>query len=200
MRLLNCHTFKLYEFYANPPKYAILSHTWGLDEVLLQDINKGTATGKAGYKKIEGCCAQAAEDGLDYVWVDTCCIDKTNSAELQEAINSMFAWYKLSEICYAYLSDFSKTRNKSEFGRNLQASRWFTRGWTLQELIAPSNLVFYDCHWQSIGSKRQLMSSISQITRVNKKVLDGEDFTSTSIAQRMAWVSARETTRSEDMA
>lgn len=202
MRLLNCHTFELHEFYSNPPKYSILSHTWGPDEVLLQDINNGTAPGKAGYKKIKGCCAQALEDGLDYVWIDTCCIDKTNSAELQEAINSMFAWYKGSEICYAYLSDVSnsKTRDKSDFGRNLRASRWFTRGWTLQELIAPSDLVFYDCHWQPIGRKRHLMSSISQITRVNEEVLAGEDFTRTSIAQRMSWASARETTRSEDMA
>lgn len=108
MRLINVNTFELHEFYGNDiPKYGILSHTWGEDEVSLQDLQagKGLDKNKAGYRKIVLACKQAKKDEMDWAWVDTCCIDKTSSAELSEAINSMYRWYKESGACYAYLSD-----------------------------------------------------------------------------------------------
>jgi hypothetical protein len=93
------------------PPYAILSHTWGDDdqEVTFQDMTEGTGRHKDGYCKIEFCGAQAAVDGLDHFWVDTCCIDKANNTELQEAIDSMFRWYQNSAKCYVYLPDVLRT-------------------------------------------------------------------------------------------
>lgn len=121
------------------PKYAILSHRWGTDEPILQDVERGT-TAKEGFKKVQQSCDMAKRDGIDYIWIDTCCIDKTSSAELSEAINSMYLWYFKAYRCYAYLSDVPSKR----FGE----SEWFTRGWTLQELVAPAYLV---CSLMRIG-------------------------------------------------
>jgi hypothetical protein len=108
MRLLASRTLQFEVFYGDAPPYAILSHTWGSegDEATFPDLRDASETEKLGYIKIKACCARAVEDGLEYVWIDTRCIDKTNSVELQEAINSMFSWYKRSAICYAYLSDY----------------------------------------------------------------------------------------------
>jgi hypothetical protein len=110
--------------------YAILSHTGEVDnqELTFQEMSTGTGRSKAGYKKIQFCGHQAKKDGLKYFWVDSCCIDKTSSAELSEAINSMFRWYHNAHRCYAYLSDVS---NNVDRDSALRQSRWFTRGWTL---------------------------------------------------------------------
>jgi hypothetical protein len=206
MRLLNITTsgtFRLKEFFDTIPPYAILSHRWEEEEVTLEDLTKSKATGKKGYKKIELCCAQAAKDGFEYVWVDTCCIDKSSSHELQEAVNSMFSWYMKSDICYAYLSDcFTAAGSPRTMDRQLRESKWFTRGWTLQELIAPSKMVFYDRDWGRIGSKTDpdLKATISSITRVSLEILDGQSLQCSSVAQRMSWASDRKTTRPEDIA
>lgn len=149
MRLLNTATSKLEEFSGSDiPKYAILSHRWGAKEVTFQDIQNSknlqdyiqTMANFEGWFKIRGSCEQAVVDGYQWMWVDSCCIDKTSSAELSEAINSMFNWYRDSEVCYAYLSDVISIR---EEGLGFGASKWFTRGWTLQELLAPKKLVFF---------------------------------------------------------
>jgi hypothetical protein len=107
MKLLNAHTLQIREYFDKIPEYAILSHTWGPDEVSFHDIQSGIAESKAGYKKIRYTCQQALKDQITHVWVDTCCIDKTSSSELSESINSMFGWYKRASVCYAYLSDIS---------------------------------------------------------------------------------------------
>jgi hypothetical protein len=134
------------------PWYAILSHTWGADteEVTFKDLIDGTGIDKAGYNKIRFCGEQARRDGLQYFWVDTCCIDKSNSTKLAEAINSMFRWYQNAAKCYVYLSDVSSpafdTNDESSqlpCESALQKSRWFTRGWTLQELLAPGLVEFF---------------------------------------------------------
>src|SRR6266536_688246 len=144
MWLLNVSSLKLCDFMgkANSPPYAILSHTWGAEEVSFKDMqpeNRATAERKKGFVKIQGCCNQAQLDGYDWVWVDSCCIDKSSSAELSEAINSMFKWYHDAGICYAYLGDVPRGGFDPE-PKNLEdafsKSRWFTRGWTLQELLA----------------------------------------------------------------
>ncbi|RYC54116.1 hypothetical protein CHU98_g12092 [Xylaria longipes] len=108
MRLINTGSLDLEEFFGSAiPKYAILSHTWENDEVALEDWhNRSSAVKKTGYKKILSACYQARRDNLEYLWVDTNCIDKKSSAELTEAINSMFAWYQNSQRCYVYLADF----------------------------------------------------------------------------------------------
>lgn len=175
--------------------YAVLSHTWGEGEVLFEHVMNGTAASRAAYPKVVHACQQALDDGYEYVWIDTCCIEKTSSADLSEAINSMFAWYKDAAVCYAYLSDFGGG------ARAFESARWFTRGWTLQELIAPSKVVFYGAGWVEIGTKYTLRSVISQITRVGEDILAGErSIETTSIANRMGWASERVTSRTEDIA
>jgi hypothetical protein len=181
---------------SNVPRYAILSHTWGPDseEVTLKDLIEGTARSKKGYRKLAFCGKQAAQDGLQYFWADTCCIDKTSSAELSEAINSMYHWYQEAEVCYAYLAD---APSRSEF----RDSRWFTRGWTLQELIAPSVVVFLDENWRQLGTKANLRQVVSDRTSIPVNILSGDDdLESFSVAQKMAWAARRETSRIEDRA
>jgi Heterokaryon incompatibility protein (HET) len=201
MRLLDSKTLELKEFPENEiPKYAILSHTWGEHEISFYDMKQGSADAKAGYTKIEFSRAQAVADGLDYFWVDTCCIDKSSSAELSEAINSMYRWYQNAQICYAYLADVTADEEPQAAESAFAKSRWFTRGWTLQELIAPSNLVFYSTDWRKIATKSELRGMISQITGIEVAVLEGTDPDCFSIAQRMSWASKRSTTRIEDIA
>jgi hypothetical protein len=204
MRLLNARTKQFEEFYDKVPRYAILSHTWGPDELTFKHMEQ---KGYVPSKKIDGCCKEALKDGLKFVWVDTCCIDKSSSAELSEAINSMWEWYRQSKVCYAYLSDVPPDTVGKETYSNLSQSRWFTRGWTLQELIAPEVVEFYDEAWNLIGRKsrdyhdRKFMKRLSQITGINDKVLEEpSSFRGYSVAQRMSWASNRTTTRLEDCA
>lgn len=204
MRLLHLDTngdLSLGEYVGSDiPPYAILSHTWGAlhEEVTFKDLIEGTGKDKKGYCKITFCGNQAAKDNLEYFWVDTCCIDKSSSAELSEAINSMFNWYKKSRLCYVYLEDVNND------GEDLASSRWFTRGWTLQELLAPAQVVFYSNDWKSLGNKPTLAPAISQITGIDPNALQGSNtldyIQNTSIAKRMSWASKRKTTREEDIA
>ncbi|KAF5863659.1 hypothetical protein ETB97_009592 [Aspergillus alliaceus] len=208
MRLLNARTFQLVEFVGNPPPYAILSHTWSTQEVSFQAILSGGAYYMRGFWKIHGCCEKALEDNLEYVWVDTCCIDKSSPAELSEAINSMFEWYKNAHVCYVYLEDvdveFPYSRNEGPnywtYTPDGSPSRWYTRGWTLQELLAPSNVVFYNTRWDRIGTKRQLLREISDITKIDEMNLIEFGIRPTSVGQKMSWAANRTTTRPEDMA
>ncbi|KAG7286277.1 hypothetical protein NEMBOFW57_008585 [Staphylotrichum longicolle] len=188
------------------PPYAILSHTWDVDEpeVTLQQLLTSPAPAlyaKAGFRKITQACAlAAARDSLAYAWVDTCCIDKTSSAELSEAINSMYAWYRGAAVCYVFLADL-KPGTAEDLERDLGRCRWFTRGWTLQELIAPREVVFFDKTWACRGSKGELAPLLTRITGIPERVLRLEAELGTfSVAQRMSWAARRETTRVEDTA
>ena len=203
MRLINTHTLQMEEFFdVGRPKYAILSHRWRDGEVLLQDMQDiARASIKAGFAKIQRTCEQAIADGFDYVWVDTCCIDKTSSVELGEAINSMFRWYRDSSICYAYLWDVTDNTIDNDHENNqVQSSDWFSRGWTLQELIAPSRLSFYGQNWQYLGSKDSICELLAQATGIDEDTLKGASLRNSSIAQKMFWASKRQTTRIEDTA
>jgi hypothetical protein len=189
------------------PPYAILSHTWGADaeEVTFADIENGDGKAKQGYKKIRFCGQQARQDGLQYCWVDTCCIDKTDKAEFSHAIRSMFRWYQNASRCYVYLSDVSIRREKvdnapSEFTWEpaFRSSRWFTRGWTLQELLAPSTVEFFSQEWDKLGNKVLLKSLISKITSISHKALDGAPLCQFSVDERLRWKGDRETKRDED--
>ncbi|KAH8749937.1 hypothetical protein F5883DRAFT_580388 [Diaporthe sp. PMI_573] len=178
-------------------------------EVTFQDWQDlGQCRGKAGWYKIVQACEQAQAHGLDYLWVDTNCIDKTSSSELSEAINSMFAYYRNSRICYAYLSDVDPlppgcVHMTLEYKQRFCKSKWFTRGWTLQELLAPTQMAFYAKDWSRIASRSTLASFIASATSINPEYLKGDEsraLSHASAAQKMAWLSRRVTTRIEDMA
>lgn len=209
MRLINTTTLLLEDFRLRqvPERYAILSHTWTGEEVTYQEFINPTAetAAKEGYLKIAQACRLARADQLDYIWIDTCCIDKTSSAELSEAINSMFQWYQNAWVCYAYLSDLPKisgtvTADSLEIA-GLGSCRWFKRGWTLQELIAPTSMFFYDETWTYRGSKEAFCQQIQQITKIRPGALRHRiKLGEMSVAERMTWASGRQTTRVEDMA
>ncbi|OBT51768.1 hypothetical protein VE04_08199 [Pseudogymnoascus sp. 24MN13] len=195
MWLLNVQTKKLEEFFGEKiPKYAILSHTWGENEASFKDVKRNGY--RSGSPKIHGSCAQAQAIGLEYIWIDTCCIDKRSSSELLEAISSMWDWYNKATICFAYLSDVPDGDNYMEDDSAFSSSRWFKRGWTLQELIAPPVVRFYNASWQFIGKKsehqddHQFTLKISNITVAMR----------CSVAEKMSWAAGRETTRPEDVA
>lgn len=192
----------------NTQPYAILSHTWGDDdeEVNFKDLIEGSGETKAGYKKIRFCGEQAARDGLQYCWVDTCCIDKSNNTELSEAINSMFQWYRNAARCYVYLSDVS-TNDHDQVGPSLQSwqsafreSRWFTRGWTVQELIAPPSVEFFCSNSKRLGDKKSLERQLHEITGIAVPALQGTTLATFSVKERMSWAENRETKREEDKA
>jgi hypothetical protein len=209
MRLLKLEEpdmFSLVEFFGDKiPRYAILSHTWGqtYEEVTFKDIVKGTGKSKVGFEKIRFCVKQASNDGLEYSWVDTCCINKSSSSELSESINSMYQWYKNAEKCYVYLSDVSThdwRRPEYNIMSSFEKSAWFSRGWTLQELIAPLDVVFYSKEGIEIGTKSRLIKRLQHITGIDAQVLKGAEPNICSIASRMSWAARRRTTRDEDIA
>ncbi|KAH6972105.1 heterokaryon incompatibility protein-domain-containing protein, partial [Ilyonectria sp. MPI-CAGE-AT-0026] len=229
MRLLNTKSLKLEYFAGNEvPEYAILSHRWEAEEILFQDVQTDKWPHKKGADKVKRACLQAKDDGFEQIWIDTCCIDKSSSAELSEAINSMFSWYHDSQVCYAYLFDVPTGKTEA-----FAKSEWFTRGWTLQELIAPRKVQFFDSQWRMIGDRLSLLDSVVKVTAIDRRVLDrgrhhrlcpshvlhssgfmiscycdrGNEYpnfrellSSFSVARRISWASTRVTTRVEDRA
>lgn len=195
MRLLSTRSLELELLHTPPARYAIVSHRWGDEsaEVLFTDIGvPARAESKGGYHKIQGACFQATQDMIDYIWLDTCCIDRRNNTELSEAINSMYKWYRGSTVCYAYLYDVS---DPSEFIK----SYWFLRGWTLQELIAPQVLKFFTRDWRLIGTREELVDPISRHTGINPDILRSARIPrEITISQKMVWAKGRETTKVED--
>ncbi|GAW14622.1 hypothetical protein ANO14919_040250 [Xylariales sp. No.14919] len=234
MRLINTRSLDLEEFVGSAiPKYAILSHTWEEGEVTFQEwLDRDTAAKKPGYRKIVAACKQALSNQFDYLWVDTNCtstekgrvervrwsnkvagIDQKSSAELSEAINSMFAWYANSACCYVYFADLhapssTGTTESAVIPRRanteeLRKCRWFTRGWTLQELLAPKTIIFFNSNWQPCGVKhdRIFRAQISKITLIETRYFeDRRDIFAASVSARMSWVAHRKTTREEDIA
>ncbi|KAK7757458.1 hypothetical protein SLS62_000473 [Diatrype stigma] len=203
MRLLHAKSKRLHEFFDRDiPPFAILSHVWGTEEVTYEDVKRRWPwyKRKAGYRKIKGCCRQALDDEIEYVWIDSCCIDRSSSAELSEAINSMFVWYRESIVCYAYLADVPDRDDVFGEGSAFRRSQWFQRGWTLQELLAPGLVWFFDRKWRPLGTKAALWSVIQDATGIGQEYLGGTNLDRASIAQRMSWAAKRETTRKEDKA
>jgi hypothetical protein len=210
MRLLHYNNdgeLSLTQFFDNIPRYAILSHTWEEEEVTFKDIMEGNGTSKAGFDKIRFCGEQSKRDGWQYFWVDTCCIDKSNAVELQEAINSMFRWYQNAVNCYVYLSDVStKKRKASDLSTEytwepaFRSSKWFTRGWTLQVLIAPTSVEFFSKEHELLGDKRRLERQIHEITGIPLSALQGTPMSHFNIEDRLIWVGTRQTTHKEDRA
>ncbi|KAH7386038.1 heterokaryon incompatibility protein-domain-containing protein [Pyrenochaeta sp. MPI-SDFR-AT-0127] len=260
MRLIDTKTIGLKWFNDNEvPKYAILSHTWGQDEVTHQELvwinrakalstqsdhstspaasftsqgeqstlmlaameimirgNSGVSLGslteedlmnRHGYSKIVQAAQQAKDLGCDYIWVDTCCIDKSSSAELQEAINSMYRWYRDAEVCIVYLGDIEKPQRggyttASDIAQEaFKTCRWAKRGWTLQELLAPAVCRFYFRDWTLMGEKAEFLEELSSVTGIPIYVLEEQrSLSEVSVAERMSWAAYRESTRVEDVA
>ncbi|KAH7327425.1 heterokaryon incompatibility protein-domain-containing protein, partial [Rhexocercosporidium sp. MPI-PUGE-AT-0058] len=227
MWLIETKSLKLEFFIGNNiPEYAILSHTWGDGEVTFQDWqNLQEASKKPGFAKIQSACTRARDDYISYIWVDTNCIDKSSSAELSEAINSMFAWYRDSKVCYVHLADHFERQDsvedtkKARFIESFRNSRWFTRGWTLQELLAPACIRFFTHDWKPIimkwpgyfdfsftpseakGHQRLLLELLSDITGIRLNALTfPQSIVHLSNGEKMSWIAGRETTREEDIA
>ena len=205
MWLINCNAYLLEFFHEPTVKYVILSHTWRDGEVTFKDIaNLDHACQLEGFDKIRGTCAWALRFGFKYAWVDTCCIDKSSSAELSEAINSMFYWYQKSAACIVFFDDLPPSPTGADTiatEDELRECRWFTRGWTLQELIAPSSITFLDRTWTFRGDKKRLCPILSLITSIPVEVLSQtRPLDNIAVAQRLSWASGRYTTRIEDEA
>ncbi|KAH7082073.1 hypothetical protein FB567DRAFT_581517 [Paraphoma chrysanthemicola] len=195
--------FSLVEYVDNiAPRYAILSHTWGpyKEEVSFRDLRNGLGKSTRGYEKIRFCAERAAKDGLQWFWIDTCCIDQSKSQDLQTAVNSMFRWYQNAAKCYVYLSDVQVVvgADPIQWKSAFRTSRWFTRGWTLQELIAPPLVEFFSSEGTYLGSKESLEQEIHDITGVPVQALRGTPLSNFSIDERLAWATKRETTFAED--
>ncbi|PPJ57686.1 hypothetical protein CBER1_00148 [Cercospora berteroae] len=194
----------------NVPPYAIASHRWGAEEVTLQDIQQNRATSKIGNQKIQGFAKFAQENlkSINWIWIDTCCIDKTSAAELSEAVNLMFKWYRNAEICLAYLADVESVNEPRECTR----SEWFRRGWTLQELLAPRVVVFLTKDWQVLGNKGAslhgsilsvagpgLEANIAAATDLPEDVLHEFDRSKSILqSEKLKWMEGRRTARKED--
>jgi hypothetical protein len=188
------------------PPYAILSHTWTEGhEVTYDELLAGASKNKLGYAKLRFCGEQAAADGIQYFWVDTCCINKSTSNELSTAINSMFRWYQRAARCYVYLSDVSIPEEVADaqafpmtWTEAFRRSRWFTRGWTLQELLAPPHVEFFSREAKRLGSRMSLEQDIHQVTTIPVRVLRGQGVADYSTKERMRWAATRTTTFKED--
>lgn len=227
MRLLDVHLFlneqlKSHDrnlFYdietPSEARYAILSHRWNEDgrtkrELTFQDLQPSSFRDSLNnpvfahsLSKIKGTCLKVQEHGIEYVWIDSCCIDRRSSVELNGSIASMFKWYELAEVCFAYLSDVTWSfmdfpKSKEQFIN----SAWFTRGWTLQELLAPKMMVFFDTSWHLIDTREGLSREIQEASGIESEYVN--DFKSNSqsisIAKKMSWVSKRKVKKEEDMA
>ncbi|KIM53476.1 hypothetical protein SCLCIDRAFT_138925, partial [Scleroderma citrinum Foug A] len=185
-------------------EYAILSHRWMAQEMTVEERDE--IRRRDGYQKIVQSCEQARKDGYEWLWVDTCCIDKRSSTELSEDINSMYRWYENARVCYAYLHDVPGSSvptagDEKRYPHFRGWPEWFSCGWTLQELIAPSNLQFFNKDWQSIGDKRTLAPTLRYITGIPEHILiHGLFGNRPCVAQIMSWAARRTTTRMEDRA
>lgn len=215
MRLINVNTLKLEEFIgSNVPPYAIPSHRWSSEELTFKEVSKDRVDrSKEGYAKLKAACEIALSDRqLQWLWIDTCCIDKRSSAELTEAINSMYGWYEQAKVCIVFLQDVEQSISGSKDRRpckpistsgtvEFEESVWFSRAWTLQELLASDQICFYDRRWTMIGTKVTMESRINASTRIPNSALRKErKWSEYPIAQKMFWASKRSATREEDLA
>ncbi|KAM0329294.1 hypothetical protein ACHAQA_004599 [Verticillium albo-atrum] len=202
MWLLSTTDLTLHCFLGSVPSYSILSHTWEDEEVTHQEMLNPTdeVRRKAGYRKISACAARSLDMGYKYTWVDTCCIDKSSSAELTEAINSMFSWYKDSRMCLVYLQDYQPTLSLPKMS-DIGPCRWFTRGWTLQEIIAPLHATFYSADWRVIGNKTDDVDTLSKLLAIDSIYLGYLcRYQLANASTKMSWAANRKTTKPEDMA
>ncbi|KAG6337002.1 hypothetical protein ID866_2103 [Astraeus odoratus] len=199
MHLLNARTHRLEHFY-DPPPYAILSHLWRAgDAHRFHEIGTPGVRDRPGYRKVDMCCTLALLDGLEYVWMDTCCADANSSPAFSEALNSSYTWFANAAVCYVYLDDVDGEEDPEREGSTFRGCQWFKRAWTLQELLAPENMIFFSADWSMIGTKASLAATISSATSIHiDALLYPKRIPLFSIATRMSWVKERRTSKSED--
>lgn len=194
MWLLNTTTIQLEPRNDQGTRYAILSHRWEDGELSFGDIGDvEVASQRKGFQKVKQFCAFARRRGYAYAWVDTCCIDKKSSAELSEALNSMYRYYEEAGICFVYLYDVV---HRADLAR----SSWFSRGWTLQELLAPTKLLFVNRDWEPLLSRRQSALMVEKRTGIPRSALTHFNSSSHCIAEKFSWSARRVTDREEDRA
>ncbi|KAF2653170.1 hypothetical protein K491DRAFT_706004 [Lophiostoma macrostomum CBS 122681] len=207
MRLLNSQTFELRSFLPHEiPEYVILSHRWGTEELTYRDVVQNPLSAEnsptrrlRGFPKVDGVCRLASEDGYSWVWIDTCCIDKESSADVDKNINSMWTYYTKSNICYVYMADVADAQ--SGWSTGFQKSNWFTRCWTLQELVAPVHLEFYAADWSPIGTKLERAMEVAKITSIDDGLLvQNRSIDGYTTAERLSWAAHRQVTQEEDEA
>ncbi|KAI1733352.1 hypothetical protein F4680DRAFT_442058 [Xylaria scruposa] len=219
MRLLDTTSFELRNGEQSSFRqegYAILSHRWVGLEITFDELKDHAAELRTGTRplsspqadKIRGACETARNQGIRWMWIDTCCINKNSATEESESINSMFKWYREARLCITYLADVKRDAglpitSTKIFKRiyNDEPSEWFFRGWTLQELLAPQDMQFFDMDWTYMGTKREMADTLARITGIKAQYLTGaEHFSEACIAAKMSWMAHRTTTREEDMA
>ena len=223
MRLINTQNFERSAFAHNIPQYAILSHRWEAEEMRYRDYQPALLRGSRrqdrrhkfwpSVRKIQGACARARQQGLGYIWIDSVCIDKSSSEELRFSISSMFNWYHDATLCITFLGDVSGKRRGNDVFRSDcverrktgQASLWFERAWTLQELLAPQSMAIFDRDWRYIGTRDGLARSISKVTGIDRRYLLDKGcrslaFREASVATKMSWMAGRTATFIEDIA
>ncbi|KAH9920840.1 heterokaryon incompatibility protein-domain-containing protein, partial [Epithele typhae] len=203
MRMLDTSTGRFSDqLHHRRVRYAILSHVWSRrehsnyaeypapDSSILPHLSD----------KVQKACELARSHNFKYLWIDTCCIDKTSSSELSKAINSMFEWYRCAKVCYAFLVDVHDGVLDDRYSGFVE-SEWWNRGWTLQELIAPPHVLFLTNSWTPFGTKQTLSWLITSAFGIDEKVLRNERVLSdVCVAERMSWAANRKTTEDEDEA
>ena len=222
IRLLNVKNFQFREYdEGNLPAYAILSHVWYNEEKkieLVYDSFESLPRNANGvpqcpkdqnyaksHDKIMKTCQETRKLGegsgkrVDFVWIDSICIDKRNAGERDRAIRSMWRFYGDAACCIVWLQDVEWSKNnKPRVDQAFENARWFSRGWTLQELIAPKIVYFFNRSWDLLGTKWSLAAEITSRTRIERKFLKPEKARSATIAQRLSWAAGRNTTEPED--
>jgi hypothetical protein len=217
MHLLKTDTYKIIYVSGKTPQYAILSHRWEPEEITFRTFNSQALQDaslrsfddrlRPSAVKIQRACAKARQQGFDYIWIDTCCIDKSSSEELRTALNSMYKWYREAAVCYTFLNDVAFSRigdnmfDSYRKDRQGKSSEWFERGWTLQELLVPQKMEFYDTHWTFMGTRNELADLVSRVAGIRPEYLNGQlSFRKASIATKMSWMAGRTTREVEDIA
>jgi hypothetical protein len=216
MRLLNVTSLEYMEYEPpDVPAYAAASHRWRKgDEATFKNVKKRRNTERSGYIKVQCFCDFVRKHlaGIEWLWTDTCCIKHESSQELHEAINSMFSWYQSAVVCLCYLADVTRHASEVVMMSQFERSVWFTRGWTLQELIAPRRVLLLSKEWRAIGNKGrpsgdehafefgiQLPDRVAKVTRIPEGILAGsEDVSECNVENKLRWRGARETTKPED--
>ncbi|KAK8017363.1 hypothetical protein PG993_013689 [Apiospora rasikravindrae] len=219
IRVIDTSTFELHQerhSIIRDARYAILSHRWQDEEVTLPQLpsharvlrsSHGPMPDQPHLEKIRGACQEARNQGYKWLWIDSCCIDKSSSEETKESLNSRFKWYHDASMCITYLADVQHDLTRTDIEDAIfntpqcQPSEWFSRGWTLQELLASNQLGFYDKHWTRIGTRADSAAVLGRITGIGVTYLtEAEDFQKASVAQIMSWMAGRSTTKEEDLA
>lgn len=188
------------------PPYAFISHCWlhPDEEPTLRDLVDNVAYRKAGFTKLQRAADVALRRGLEYFWIDTCCVDGRIIHEVRQAIKTVALWLTKADICFVYLSDVKAVEQRSSLNSNhesLRKSKWFTRSWTLVELLVPQRVEFFSDNWTALGDKSTLEKVITEVTLIPARALQGTiPLKNFPVELIRSWTDHRESHRPEDEA